>query len=121
MPKYMLVLRDDPKQFASMSPSEMQAVLEKFGAWASGLAAQGRLVGGHKLQDDGGRTMRKVGARVTSKDGPFVETKEIVSGYFIISADDYDHAVKLCDDHPIFSYDGLLEIRAVDFMGQPET
>lgn len=121
MPKYMLVLRDDPKQFAAMSPTQMQVVLEKFNEWAGGLAQEGRLVGGHKLQDQGGRTLRKIGARVTTKDGPFVETKEIVSGYFIISADSYDHAAKLCADHPIFLYDGILEIREVDFMGQPET
>lgn len=120
MPQYMLVLRDDPKQFQAMSPAQMQAVLQKFEAWAGGLAAAGRLVGGHKLQDSGGRVLRKAGARVSAKDGPFAETKEIVSGYFLIKADSYEHAEKLCADHPIFLYDGLLEIREVDSMGRPE-
>jgi hypothetical protein len=55
-----------------------------------------------------------------TKDGPFVETKEIVSGFHIIKADSYDHAMKLVADHPVFSYKGLLEIREVDLMGKPD-
>lgn len=119
MPKYMLVLRDDPTQFRSYSPTEMQALLQKFGAWVGKMAGEGRLVAGNKLVDEGGRTLRKVGERVVTKDGPFVETKEIVSGFHIITADSLDHAAKLCADHPVFSYAGLLEIREVDMMGQP--
>jgi hypothetical protein len=121
MPKYMLVLRDDPAQFRSYSPSDMQALIQKFGAWVGRMAAEGRLVGGNKLMDQGGRTLRKTGDRVVTKDGPFVETKEIVSGFHIITADSYDHAAKLCADHPIFSYSGLLEIREVDMMGKTES
>lgn len=120
MPKYMLILRDDPSVFETYAPDEMQRVLEKFGAWSGKMAAEGRLVTGHKLVDAGGRTMRKTSGRVVTKDGPYVETKEIVSGYFIIAADNYEHAVKSCADHPAFSYGGWVEIREVDFMGGPE-
>ncbi|HVS12196.1 MAG TPA: YciI family protein [Planctomycetota bacterium] len=120
MPKYMLVLRDDPSVFTTYGPGDMQRILETYNAWSGRMAQEGRLVRGHKLTDQGGRTMKKSGGRVVTKDGPFVETKEIVSGYFIIAADSYDHAVKLCADHPVFSHDGTLEIREVDFMGGPE-
>jgi len=120
MPHYMLVLRDDPKVFESYGPDDMQRLLQAYGAWSGKVGAQGRLVGGHKLQDEGGRTMKLAGGRVVTKDGPFAETKEIVSGYFLIKADNYDHAVKLCADHPVFTHQGNLEIREVDFMGQPE-
>jgi hypothetical protein len=120
MPKYMLVLRDDPSVFKTYGPDDMQRLIEKFRAWSGRLAQEGRLVRGNKLHDEGGRTMKKQGGRVVTKDGPFVETKEIVSGYYIISADSYDHAVKLCADHPVFSHDGSLEIREVDFMGRAE-
>lgn len=120
MPKYMLVLRDDPSQFRSYSPTEIQALIAKFGAWSGRMAAEGRLIGGNKLVDEGGRTLRKVGDRVVTKDGPFVETKEIVSGFHIIKADSYDHAQKLVADHPVFSYSGLMEIREVDLMGKPD-
>jgi hypothetical protein len=120
MPKFMLVLRDDPSTFKTYGPGDMQRVLEKYGAWTARMAQEGRLVRGNKLQDQGGRTMRKTGGRVVTKDGPFVETKEIVSGFYIITADSYDHVASLCADHPVFSHDGLLEIREIDFMGRPE-
>lgn len=120
MPHFMLVLRDDPSVFQSYGPADIQQLLQKYEAWAGMVGAQGRLVGGNKLQDEGGRTMRVRGGRVVTKDGPYAETKEIVSGFFIVKADDYDHAVRLCADHPVFSHQGVLEIRAVDFMGQPE-
>jgi hypothetical protein len=120
MPKFMLVLRDDPSAFANYGPADFQSLLAKYGAWTQRMAKEGRLVRGNKLQDEGGRTMKKQNGRVVTKDGPFVETKEIVSGFYIISADNYDQAVKLCDDHPVFSHDGRLEIREIDFMGGPE-
>lgn len=120
MPHFMLVLRDDPSVFQTYGPDDMQRLLEKYEAWGGRMAAEGRLVSGHKLADEGGRTMKVAGGRVVSKDGPYAETKEIVSGYFIVKADHYDHAAQLCADHPVFSHRGVLEIRQVDFMGQPE-
>lgn len=120
MPHYMLVLRDDPKVFQSYGPDDMQRLLAKYNAWSEKVGSQGRLIGGNKLQDEGGRTMKLASGRVVTKDGPFAETKEIVSGYFIVKADSYEHAVSLCADHPVFSHQGVLEIREVDYMGRPE-
>lgn len=120
MPHFMLVLRDDPTVFQNYGPADMQSLLQKYESWAAAMTAQGRLVGGNKLQDEGGRTMRVRGGCIATQDGPYAETKEIVSGYFIVRADDYDHAQRLCADHPVFSHQGVLEIRAVDYMGQPE-
>ena len=53
-------------------------------------------------------------------DGPYVETKEVVGGVYLIKADNYDHAVRLCAGHPNFRF-GSIEVRQVDFMGQPES
>ena len=58
-------------------------------------------------------------AKVTVKDGPYVESKEVVGGIYLIQADSYDHAVKLCQGHPNFRF-GSIEVREIDFMGQPE-
>jgi hypothetical protein len=120
MPQYMLVLRDDPSVMRNFSPEEMQKLLEKFNAWSGRMASEGRLLAGKKLMDEGGRILSKNRDRLVVKDGPFAETKEIVSGFFLIRADSYDHAVKLCDDHPMFALRGIVEIREVDFMGKPE-
>ena len=122
MAKFMLILRSDITQdYSSITPDQFGEILAAYGAWGEKLAKEGRLHLGHKLMDEGGRVLTPVsgGARVTPKDGPYVETKEVVGGVYIISADDYDHAARLCQGHPNFRF-GSIEIRQVDFMGEPE-
>lgn len=114
MPQYMLILHDDPSAFASgMTPEQMQACIAEYQAWAGKMAQQGRLVGGEKLADNGGKVMSNVGGRTRVVDGPFAEAKEVVGGYFTISADSYEHAVELCRDNPHLRYGSRIEIREV--------
>lgn len=112
MSQYLLLLHEPTDSpFFSMSPAEMQAVIERYGAWASKLAAEGRMKGSNKLQDGTARQLTKLGVI----DGPFPETKEIIGGYFVIEAADYDEAVELARSCPHIDF-GRIEIRQVDVM-----
>jgi len=71
MPKFALFLHDDPNRSRTISPTEVQAIIERYKAWAGGLAGQGRLGASHKLTEDGGRHVRRVGGAVTATDGPY--------------------------------------------------
>jgi len=53
------------------------------------------------------------GKKKTVTDGPFVESKEMVSGYIMILAKDIDEAVEISKGCPIFEVDGHLEVRPV--------
>lgn len=121
MPKYMLLLRSDiTADLGDFTPDDMQKVLEAYEGWAAKLAAQGLLHDGKKLTDEGGVVMIPDGSGgVTIKDGPYTETKEVVGGFYLISAESYEHAAELCKGHPNFQF-GSVEIREVDFLGQPE-
>jgi hypothetical protein len=122
MPKYMLVLRGDVTlDYSKFTPDDFATILAEYEAWGGKLAAEGRLDRGHKLTDQGGKVIwpKGKGKGVEVKDGPYVETKEVVGGYYIVKADNYDHAVKLCQGHPNFRF-GSIEVREVDFMGGPE-
>lgn len=121
MPQYMLLLHEIPGGFASLSPEEMQRVIEKYSAWSAKLASQGKLVGGDKLRDEGGRHLRrdgKGGGRVSVVDGPYTESKEIVGGYYKIEAADYDEAVRLSRDCPHMEF-GWIEVREIEPMDGP--
>ena len=121
MPKYLLILRGDATaDYSKFTPDDFAKIVAEYGAWAEKLAKQGRLELGHKLTDEGGRVMTPKAGKVTVKDGPYIETKEVVGGVYLIKADDYDHAVKLCEGHPNFRF-GSIEIREIDLMGQPES
>lgn len=104
MPKYALMLRDNGFP-PNLSPTELQASLMRYKTW---LEKVGR-AGGEKLKDRNGRVMK----RGSVTDGPYVESKEVIGGFMIIEARDYDEAVKLCGDHPHLEI-GSIEIREVD-------
>ena len=118
MPKYMLLLHEDPAAFADVTPAEMQAIIEKYKAWAIKLATAGRLAGSSKLQDGTGRSIRKSGGRVVVTDGPYTEAKEVIGGYFMINAENYDEALELAGECPHVEY-GVVEIREVEPTGGP--
>ena len=121
MPQFLLALRGDIQQdYSHLGPEDMQRILEAYESWAAKLGQQGLLLSGQKLTDTGGKVMQPTGGGdITIKDGPYVETKEVLGGFYLIKADSYDHAVELCQGHPNFTF-GSIEIREVDFMGGPE-
>ena len=61
MHDYLLLLHESPAETARLSPTEMQALVERYVAWSQAIASQGRLVSGHKLRDEGGRIVRRAG------------------------------------------------------------
>ena len=114
MPKYMLLLHDDPPSFADASPDEMQSIVEEYVAWRRSLEEQGRLVGGEKLADEGGRILTANGAGVHVVDGPFAEAKEVLGGYFTIEASSYDEAIEISKGCPHLKYGERIELREID-------
>ncbi|MCA2964678.1 MAG: transcription initiation protein [Acidobacteriaceae bacterium] len=110
MSKFLLLLHDPvDSPFLSMSPAEMQAVIERYTAWSAQLAAEGRIAGGNKLQDGTARHVSKLGVI----DGPYPETKEIIGGYFLIEAASYDEAVEIALSCPHVDL-GRIEVREVE-------
>lgn len=117
MPKYMLLLHESATLAATMgatlSPDEIQAMIARYKKWAGGLAAAGKLAGGHKLQDLTGRVLKNNGGTINVTDGPYAETKEIIGGFFVIEASGYDEAVELSKSCPHLDY-GRIELREVE-------
>jgi len=94
-----------------MTQDEVRTLAAKYRAWRLKLNAPGE-----KLCDGTSRFLRKRSGKVAVSDGPFVETKEMVAGYFLIEASDYDHAVELTRDCPHLEF-GPIEIRQIEQVG----
>ncbi len=116
MPQYMLLLHEDPAVFAGVAPAEMQAIILKYRAWYEKLAKEGRLAGGNKLQDGTGRSLRTANGRIKVTDGPYTEAKEIIGGFFMISASGYEEAETIARECPHIEY-GVVEVREVEPTG----
>lgn len=119
MPNYMLLLHEEPDVFEEMSPEDFQRIIERYRAWSRELRASGRYLASDKLTDGEGRVLRKEGGSVRVTDGPFAETKEVVGGYFTITADNYAAAVELARTCPHLDYGGTIEVREVDQLAPP--
>jgi hypothetical protein len=109
MAKFMLLLYDNPENWKTLSPDEMQKALEKYMGWVK----KPFTVDSKRLAPDAGRVLRSNGKKPSVSDGPYSETKEVLGGYYTIEAADYDAAVKLALEHPHLEYGGTIELRQV--------
>jgi hypothetical protein len=112
----MLLLHDNVAAFATVSPEEMQKVVEKYIAWGKKLRAAGVIKAGDKLTDEPGKVMRRNGGQVRVTDGPYSESKEVLGGYYMIEASSYAEAIDYARDCPQLDYGGTIEVRQVDAM-----
>ncbi len=115
MAKFLFVYRSDAEQEQQQpSPEQMQEIMANWGRWFGEL--------GQAVLDTGdgliptGKLIR--GDAVT--DGPFIEAKEIVGGYSVIEAKDYDQAVTFGKACPVVAEGGSVEIRELAGFGEPE-
>lgn len=114
MPQYMMILHEQPADFSNMSPEQIESVIREYIDWSKGIEEKGKYVGGQKLKDDGGRHLSGFGDSFRFTDGPYAEAKEVIGGFFTISAADYDEAVKLSADCPHLNYGGRVELREIE-------
>ena len=93
-----------------ISPTELQAHLAKWTAWSNSLLAAGKLAGAHPLTyPPTGKTVR--GSEKTVTDGPYAESKDLVSGILIVEAASLEEATELAHGCPILEFDGSVEVR----------
>ena len=97
MSQYMILIYEDEAGYETATPELLGEVMEAHNRFAAGVEGLGaKLLGGDALQPVTTATSVR-GSDVT--DGPFVETKEALGGFYIIDAPDLDTALavgKLC-------------------------
>ena len=116
MPQYMLISQDSTEmpEGLEITPEMIQAIIQKYNDWADGLQKSGHLVGLNKLREGYGKHIVGFGANQVVTDGPYSETKEIIGGYWIITAKDYDEAVRLASTCPSLELGSRVEVREVE-------
>ena len=94
MPKYLCIQRSQAGGNRDKpSPAQMEEMYAVFNAWKEKFSANIGDMGGPL---GGGRVVTSEG----SSDGPFVESKEVVGGYMIVSADSVDEATQVARECP---------------------
>lgn len=78
----------------TMPPEEMRAMMERVQALEAEMTSSGTFVFGGRLHDPETATVVRRGApELVMTDGPFVESKEHIGGFYIIEAADLDAAL----------------------------
>ena len=76
------------------SPDVMQAMMVRIIALEAEMDATGTFVFGGRLHGPDAATVVRMGdSELITTDGPFVESKEHIAGFYIINADDLDAAL----------------------------
>ena len=106
--KFLCIQRSQPGQTGEKpSPAHMEEMYAQFNAWRTQFQ--------DNIVDMGGKL--KAGKLVTTdgvSDGPFVETKEIIGGYMILSARSLDEAITIASGVPgLVSPGSGVEVREI--------
>jgi hypothetical protein len=98
---YLCLAYYDEKKFEALSEAELEAIGRACRPHDEVLGRSGHLVATGSLQPARlATTLRPRNGKPSITDGPFVETKEQVGGFFIIEAQDLDEAIRVAAHHP---------------------
>jgi len=109
MAQYVVLIYENESEYANAAPEVYGQVMDAHNRFAEQVTERGgKIAGGNALQSTATATTIR-GDVVT--DGPFVETKEALGGFYLIEADDLDQAIKIAKMVPA-PYGGV-EVRPV--------
>ena len=105
--KYALLLYDNPDSWRDVDDATMAKLHGEYMAVES--------YGGAQLHPaPEGKTLRFADGRPLVTDGPFAETKEVISGLYLVEADSEDEALRIAATIPTASrMGGVIEVRQI--------
>ena len=109
--QYMLLVYDDPKAWPELPEEEMNAIYAEYRAVSEDKATKH----GAQLQRvEDAKTVRVKNGETLVTDGPFAETKEILSGFYLVDAATAERALEIAAKIPTVSQmGGVIEVRPI--------
>jgi hypothetical protein len=109
--KYLFLIYEDEKLAEKMPKAEVDKVNAEYFTYIEDTKKSGHLLAGDPLQPaHTATTVRMRKGKATTSDGPFAETKEQLSGYFLMEAGDLNEAIQLASKIPA-ARAGSIEVR----------
>ena len=111
--KYMLLIHSGGESWnrlQSLPEEERGVITDEYLA----LAETPGVLSSNQLQPaDTATTIRVENGQTLTTDGPFIEMKEALGGYYLYEADDLDKAIELAARIPAARMGGAIEVRPV--------
>ncbi|MEZ5870915.1 MAG: YciI family protein [Nitratireductor sp.] len=111
--KYIALIYANPANEPKFGTPEFAEYMKGYKACNETYAADGVLLGGEALRStDVATTVRVRGGKTSTMDGPFIETKEQLGGYYLLDCPDLDSAIRYAAMIPTAKF-GSVEIRPI--------
>ncbi|HWC17375.1 MAG TPA: YciI family protein [Terriglobales bacterium] len=111
--QFLLLIYHPEAEWVQTENSSKEAIYREYRALAQQLSQAGKLVAGDQLKASATAAIVRVrNGKAATIDGPFVETKEQLGGYFLINADDLADAISIAARIPS-ARTGAVEVREV--------
>jgi hypothetical protein len=111
--KYLCLIYEEERKLAAMSKSQSDTFMGEYFAFTKEIRKSGHYLGGEALQPvQTATTVRVRNGRVSATDGPFAETKEQLTGFYLIEAGDLDDAIQVAAKIPSARL-GSIEVRPI--------
>jgi hypothetical protein len=117
--RYLCLIYENEQLYQNMSQAEMEKVMAEYNAYTEAIKKSGNWIGGEALQPTNTATsVRLRNGKISTTDGPYVETKEQLGGYYLINAKDLKDAVQVASRIPA-ARNGTIEVRPLMEFDQP--
>ncbi len=111
--KYLLLVHHNEDMFKRMPEGTRKEMLEESIQLCHQLAGKGQYIHASPLQPEAtGTVVRVQEGKAIVTDGPFMETKEQLAGYFLVDAKDREDAIRIAERVPGARI-GTVEVRPV--------
>ena len=111
--QYLLMAYVDETGWPKLSKSEQEQGIAAYAAYGEALKTSGVMKGSNRLQPSSvATTVRSANGKSQVLDGPYVDSKEQLGGYFLIDVPDLDAALSWASRCPAVHH-GVVEVRPV--------
>lgn len=111
--QFLLLVYVDEALLQAVPQTRFNEMMRGCLAHADGLKCEGRLLDYRQLEAPStAKSVRTREGRTRITDGPFAETKEVLAGFNLIEAADYDEALRIAAELP-WASTGCIEVRPV--------
>jgi len=113
MKEFLLLIRTEGDCAERMSPELHKIHFQKVVEYIDNLRTSGKLISAQPLTMYGSIVQGKAN---TFKDGPFIESKEVIAGYFLFRASGFEEALEIAKQHPLMEDDptSRIEVREIN-------
>jgi hypothetical protein len=112
--EYLLLIHGEEKRWAKMSNDERSKIHQAYLDFTQSIVRSGHFRAGAQLQPTStATTVREKQGKPVTTDGPFVETKEQLGGYYLVDCRDLDEAISIAARIPSIRVGGSIEVRPV--------